>query len=191
MIDLNRFMENTQHPSITRTTFEIDIPNGIITKDATLIEDVNNIGIEKLILKQFRIESKEREIPQYYKYVANLKKQFGEGYTPHKKIRYIVENCKLIFIEDKRINYCRYEMTRKQYEFLKKYVDIEIESYRFNTIIPKGWKPSQEEIDVEIKDLLEQKSYYSDWKNQFHCPSGFIRTDYVEWKRDCKKYGLL
>lgn len=51
---------------------------------------------------------------------------------------------------------------------------------------------SKEEREAarERQWVVDNASYYSDWRNQFHCPSGFPRMDYLKWQRLAEKYGV-
>lgn len=48
----------------------------------------------------------------------------------------------------------------------------------------------EKEAQRERQWCIDNKEYYSDWKNQFHSPSGFIRRDYFRWKKLCEKHGI-
>lgn len=48
----------------------------------------------------------------------------------------------------------------------------------------------EREAAEERQWVVSRASYYSDWRNQFHCPSGFPRMDYLRWKRLAEKYGV-
>jgi hypothetical protein len=185
-----KFFEDTKYLGFSRTTFDVDIKNGIITRGGFYYEDTENIGIEKLVLNRYKEEIKSKEFIQYESYRRSLKNKYGKDFNVITKFVYALEQCNLIFIENNRINYRQWRLTNGQYRLLSIYCKIESHSHLDNVLLPKDWTPSKEEIDKEIKDLEEEREYYLDYKNQFHIPSGCIRIEYQNWLNRCRKVGL-
>lgn len=48
----------------------------------------------------------------------------------------------------------------------------------------------ERESAKERQWVVKMASFYSDWRNQFHCPSGTPRASYLEWKELANKYGV-
>lgn len=57
-------------------------------------------------------------------------------------------------------------------------------------IIKKSQERLEEEYNAEVNYLKSQRSYYQESRNRFHCPSGFVRGDYIRWRNRCLQLGL-
>jgi hypothetical protein len=193
-MDYRKFYEDTKNLGFVRTTFDVNMKNGILKAGGTFIEDTENVGIEKLVFDVLKEYVKKKEVTSYLTYCRKLKADCEARFADYKhvdpdKFLYALEKCNIIFVENKRINYRQWRLTNGQFQFLSIFCKIERDN-REDFFLPKDWKATQEEINKEIKNLEEEREYYLDYKNQFHCPSGFIRIEYQNWLNNCKKYGI-
>jgi hypothetical protein len=84
---------------------------------------------------------------------------------------------------DKRIHYNAYDIrTPKQIEYLNKH-NVIVDEFGILIKVNHLTKEQHKKIGERLaRERKEKEEYYSHWENQFHCPSGFPRQDYIRWK---------
>jgi hypothetical protein len=198
-MDYNRFYEETKINGVYRSTFKIDHPDGFINSYGEFIPREKGEKFNQLVKKfidhveydKFLTRAKD-EYKTYCEKYPNGNNEYW-NWKKFTMLHYVLTRnwgAFYVMIKNKRIYYCL-EILRKPAQYLRECVNTKIEKDGCREIIiPGDYVFPKEEIDEDINEIRSKASYYSDWRNQFHSPSGFERYDYKEWKYKAKKYGI-
>lgn len=172
--------------SIRKTTFPVDIPiyDGWMDRSGRIISNESHHHVEKaleIIAEADEILTKKGKTPHYMNdfKLANQNKGYDAG-------EFLVVVFGYIAIEGKKVIYnCEPTGTTSMQ---RRKLGVILED---GVLILEPNKSIEEKANARERQwCIDNREYYSNWRNKFHCPSGFPRQDYLRWQNLCKKHGV-
>lgn len=173
---------------IRKTTFEVktSVYDGWVDREGNIIPNESHHHVEKAleIIKSF-----DKQTYKTLNWDGFNNANRNKGYDA---AEFLVIYYGYIAIEGKKAIYSK-NQTQKQ---LAAIGCIKVED---GILIPDNDKPSisedtkirlEKQAMMERQYVIDRSEYFSDWKNQFHCPSGCPRNDYMQWQALANKHNI-
>lgn len=158
-----------------RSTFEVNKLDGFLDDEGKFYRKLKNVSFEDLA-KSLLTSNQE------------LQFIFQEEYKNANILSFFIEK-RNIMIKDKRLYYGSFGFGVKQIAKLSPQILYQKNGY-WGYLIPNKPETLSEIKEWEISEVKRKSSYYNEWENQFHSPSGCERRGYRRWKILANKYDI-